>query len=88
MDLGIYSGSAQVNEHTLLQTMGTSAPLTLKMMRIKNKLFRRIVKSFGSKDMAAYMNIIVQRVLSVQVQQPEKLQRHNLFQIFFVINNR
>jgi hypothetical protein len=34
------------------------------------------------------MNIIVQRVLSAQVQQPEKLQRHNLFQIFFIINNR
>ena len=29
-----------------------------------------------------------QRVLSSQVQQPEKLQRHNLFQIFFGINNR
>jgi hypothetical protein len=59
--------------------MGTSAPLTLKMMRIKNKLFRRTAKSFGSEDTAAYMNIIVQRVLSAQVQQPEKLQRHNLF---------
>jgi hypothetical protein len=34
---------------------------------------------FGSEDMAAYMNIIVQRVLSTQVQQPEKLQCHNLF---------
>ena len=29
----------------------------------------------------AYRSIIVQRVLSSQVQQPEKLQRHNLFQI-------
>jgi hypothetical protein len=43
---------------------------------------------FGSEDTAAYMNIIVQRVLSAQVQQPEKLQCHNLFQIFFVVNNR
>ena len=43
---------------------------------------------FGSGDTSAYMSVIVQRVLSAQVQQPEKLQRHNLFQIFFVINNR
>jgi hypothetical protein len=28
---------------------------------------------FGSEDTAAYMNIIMQQVLSVQVQQPEKL---------------
>jgi hypothetical protein len=34
------------------------------------------------------MNIIVQRVLSTQIQPSEKLQRHNLFQIFFVIKNR
>jgi len=34
---------------------------------------------FGSDDTAAYMNIIVQRVLSTHIQQPEKLQRHNLF---------
>ena len=38
--------------------------------------------------MVAYRSIIVQWVLSSQVQQPEELQRHNLFQIFFVINNR
>ena len=33
----------------------------------------------GDKAMVAYRSIIVQRVLSTQVQQPEKLQRHNLF---------
>ena len=33
----------------------------------------------GEEDTAAYRNIIVQRVLSSQVHQPEKLQRHNLF---------
>ena len=42
----------------------------------------------GSENTAALRSIIVKRVLSVQAQQPEKLQRHNLFQIFFVINNR
>jgi hypothetical protein len=42
----------------------------------------------GSKDTAAFRSIIVHRVLSTQLQQPEKLQRHNLFQTFFVINNR
>ena len=42
----------------------------------------------GSEDTATYRSIIVQRVLSTQAQQPEQLQRHNLFQIFFVINNR
>ena len=33
----------------------------------------------GDEAMAAYRSIIVQLVLSSQVQQPEKLQRHNLF---------
>jgi len=42
----------------------------------------------GSENTAAFRSIIVKRVLSVQAQQPEKFQRHNLFQIFFVINNR
>jgi len=42
----------------------------------------------GSDDTTTYMSVIVQRVLSTKVQQPEKLQRHNLFQIFFIINNR
>lgn len=43
---------------------------------------------FGRDDTTDYRTIVVQRVLSMQVQQPERLQRHNLFQIFFVINNR
>ena len=42
----------------------------------------------GSENTTAFRSIIAKRVLSVQAQQPEKLQRHNLFQIFFVINNR
>ena len=42
----------------------------------------------GDKAMVAYRSIIVQRMLSSQVQQPEKLQRHNLFQIFFAISDR
>ena len=33
----------------------------------------------GEEDTTAYRNIIVQRVLSSRVEQPEKLQRHNLF---------
>jgi predicted Zn-dependent peptidase len=41
----------------------------------------------GGGDTSDYMNIIVQRVLSTQIQQPERLQRHNLFQIFFIIKN-
>nr|XP_025877468.1 uncharacterized protein LOC112936994 [Oryza sativa Japonica Group] len=43
---------------------------------------------FGRDDTTDYRTIIVQRVLSTQVQQHDRLQRHNLFQIFFVINNR
>ena len=42
----------------------------------------------GSEDTMAFRSIIVKRVLSAQAHQLEKLQRHNLFQIFFVINNR
>jgi hypothetical protein len=42
----------------------------------------------GGEDTSGYMNIIVQRVLSTQIQPSEKLQCHNLFQIFFVIKNR
>ena len=41
----------------------------------------------GSDDTTIYMSVIVQRALSTKVQQSEKLQRHNLFHIFFVINN-
>ena len=33
----------------------------------------------GDEATTIYRSIIVQRVLSTQVQQPEKLQRHNLF---------
>ena len=33
----------------------------------------------GDEAMVAYRSIIVQRVLNTQVQQPEKLQCHNLF---------
>jgi hypothetical protein len=37
---------------------------------------------------ATKRSIIVKRVLSTQVEKPAKQQRHNLFHIFFVINNR
>jgi hypothetical protein len=37
----------------------------------------------GGEDTSGYMDIIVQRVLSTQIQPSKKLQRHNLFQIFF-----
>src|SRR5512141_3206906 len=36
---------------------------------------------FGRDDTTDYRTIIVQRVLSTQVQQYDRLQRHNLFQI-------
>jgi len=35
----------------------------------------------GSDGTTTYMSVIVQWALSTKVQQPEKLQRHNLFQI-------
>jgi hypothetical protein len=36
---------------------------------------------------ADYKSILVQRVLSTQVEPVDKLQRHNLFQMFLIINN-
>jgi hypothetical protein len=42
----------------------------------------------SSEETAAFRSIIMHRVLSTQLQQPEKLQRHNLFLTFFIINNR
>jgi hypothetical protein len=42
--MGMYRRIALVNGHTLLQKMGTSAPLTLKMMKKKN-LFRETMRS-------------------------------------------
>jgi hypothetical protein len=42
----------------------------------------------GGEDTATYRSAIVQWLLNTQVQQPDQLQRHNLFQIFFIINNR
>ena len=44
--------------------------------------------TLSSEVTTAYRSIIVQRVLSAQMEQAEQQQRHNLFQIFFVINNR
>jgi hypothetical protein len=41
----------------------------------------------GGEDTLGYMNIIMQHVLSTQINPSEKLQHHNLFQIFFVIKN-
>jgi hypothetical protein len=47
------------------------------------------VKVFGSEHTKEYSTktYVVQRVLSTQVDTLEKLQRHNLFQIFFIIND-
>jgi hypothetical protein len=44
---------------------------------------------FGSEQTAEYSTItnVMQRVLSAHVDQSEKLQRHYLFQIFFVVKN-
>ena len=36
---------------------------------------------------ADYKSILVQRVLSTQVEPVDKLQRHNLFQMFLIVNN-
>jgi hypothetical protein len=43
---------------------------------------------FGIADTENYKTIIVQRVLSTQMEQAEKQQRNNLFQTFFIIKNR
>jgi hypothetical protein len=44
---------------------------------------------FGSEHTEEYITktYVVQRVLSAQVDTSEKLQRHNLFQIFFVVKD-
>jgi hypothetical protein len=44
---------------------------------------------FGSEQTAEYSTItdVMQRVLSAHVDQSEKLQRHYLFQIFFVVKD-
>jgi hypothetical protein len=44
--------------------------------------------ALGGAATAGFRNIIVQRVLSTQLEQSERQQRHNLFQTLFVINNR
>jgi hypothetical protein len=43
--------------------------------------------TFSAEDTMAYQAIIVQRVLSAQMEQAEQQERHNLFQTFFIINN-
>jgi hypothetical protein len=47
------------------------------------------VEVFGSEHTEEYntKTYVVQRVLSAQVDTSEKLQRHNLFQIFFVVKD-
>jgi hypothetical protein len=44
--------------------------------------------TFSAEDTMAYQAIIVQHVLSAQMEQAEQQQCHNLFQTFFIINNR
>ena len=45
-------------------------------------------EQYGAESAYKYVSLIVQRVLSVQMEQAEQSQRHNLFQTKFVINNR
>ena len=45
--------------------------------------------AYGKYDAEDYVHngtYVVQRVLSAQVEHEDKLQRHNLFQIYFIIN--
>jgi hypothetical protein len=44
-------------------------------------------KVVGSDDTTTYMSVIVQWALRTKVQQPEKLQRHNLFQIIVHVSS-
>jgi len=41
----------------------------------------------GTAATANYRTIIVQRVLSAQIKQEERLQHHNLFQMFLIVHN-
>jgi hypothetical protein len=41
----------------------------------------------GTHDMDQYRTIIVQRSLSAKVDHTNKIQHHNLFHIFFIIND-
>jgi hypothetical protein len=41
----------------------------------------------GTAATANYRTIIVQRVLSAQIKQEERLQRHNLFQMFLIVHD-
>jgi hypothetical protein len=45
-------------------------------------------EQYGAESSDKYLSLIVQRVLSVQMEQAEQSQRHNLFQTKFIINNR
>ena len=40
----------------------------------------------GSSATVNYKTLIVQRAMSAQVEQADKLQQHNLFHTFFVVN--
>jgi predicted aspartyl protease len=66
--------------------MATSAPLTLKMK--KKKKMMMVKKRSLAERIQQPIGAPLFRVLNTQVQQPDQLQRHNLFQIFFIINNR
>jgi hypothetical protein len=46
--MGMYRRIAPVNGNTLLQNMGTSAPLTLKMMK-KNNMSREMTRSLVAR---------------------------------------
>ena len=74
MALAMCRRTAQVSGHILLQKMVTSA-----QDEEDQDADEEDGEVLGDEATAAYRSIIVQRVLSSQVQQPEKLQRHNLF---------
>jgi hypothetical protein len=44
-------------------------------------------ETLGTHDTEHYRTVIVQRSLSAQVDHADKIQRHNLFHIFFVVND-
>ncbi|WVZ70591.1 LOW QUALITY PROTEIN: hypothetical protein U9M48_019246 [Paspalum notatum var. saurae] len=61
---------------------------TLTIWKKPTKTTAMMVTLWVLKTTLAYRSIIVRRVLSARMEQAEQQQRHNLFQIFFVINNR
>ena len=87
MDLAMCRRTAQVSRHTLLQKDGYISTSDIKEEEDED-IDEEGGEVLGDEATTAYRSIIVLWVLNLEVQQPQKLQRHNLFQIFFVISNR